>query len=58
LNHNQYVFCEKHSTINVVTAFTSDVINALEKKDLILSVFLDLPGKYSIQYYKPPYFTA
>ena len=42
LNNNQYGFREKHSTINVITALTGDVIKALENKDSVLSVFLDL----------------
>ena len=42
LNNNQYGFREKHSTINAITALTSDVIKALENKDSVLSVFLDL----------------
>ena len=42
LNNNQYGFREKHSTINAITALTSDVIKALEKKNSVLSVFLDL----------------
>ena len=33
LNSNQYDFREKHSTINAITALTSDVIQALENKD-------------------------
>ena len=33
LNSNQYGFREKHSTINAITALTSDVIQALENKD-------------------------
>ena len=41
LNNNEYCFREKHSTINVVTAFTSYVINALEKWP-VLSGFMDL----------------
>ena len=32
LNNNQYGFREKHSTINAITALTSDVIKALGKK--------------------------
>ena len=31
-NNNKYGFREKHSTINAMTALTSDVINALERK--------------------------
>ena len=42
LNNNQYGFREKHSTINATTALTGDVIKALENKDSVLSVFLDL----------------
>ena len=42
LNNNQYGFREKHSTINAITALTGDVIKALENKDSVLSVFLDL----------------
>ena len=42
LNNNQHGFREKHSTINAITALTSDVIKALENKDSVLSVFLDL----------------
>ena len=42
LNNNQYDFRKKHSTINAITALTSDVIKALENKDSVLSVFLDL----------------
>ena len=42
LINNQYGFREKHSTINAITALTGDVIKALENKDTVLSVFLDL----------------
>ena len=42
LKINQYSFREKHSTINAVTAFTSDVVMHLIKKDSIVSVILDL----------------
>ena len=42
LNNNQYGFREKYSTINAITALTSDVIKALENKDSVLSVFMDL----------------
>ena len=35
LNNNQYGFREKHSTINAITALTSDVIKALENKDSV-----------------------
>ena len=42
LNNNQYGFREKYSTINAITALTGDVIQALENKDSVLSVFLDL----------------
>ena len=42
LNNNQYGFREKHSTINAIIALTGDVITALENKDSVLSVFLDL----------------
>ena len=42
LNNNQNGFREKHSTINAITALTGDVIKALENKDSVLSVFLDL----------------
>ena len=42
LNNNQHGFREKHSTINAIPALTSNVIKALENKDSVLSVFLDL----------------
>ena len=42
LNNNQHGFREIHSTINAITSHTSDVIKALENKDSVLSVFLDL----------------
>ena len=47
LNNNQYGFREKHSTINAITALTSDVIKALENKDSVLSVFLDLSKAFN-----------
>ena len=40
LNNNQYYgFREKHSTINVVTASASDVVNAHEKRTKALVFF-------------------
>ena len=46
LNNNQYGFRDKYLTINAITALTSGVIKALENKDSVLSVFLDLSKAY------------
>ena len=48
LNNNQYGFRKKHSTINAITALTGDVIKALENKDSVLSVFLDLSNSIQL----------
>ena len=45
LKNNQYGYRDKHSIINVITVFASDVINAL-LKGLILSVFLNLRNAF------------
>ena len=39
LNNNQYGFREKHSTLNAITSFTSDVINSLGNKKTRSLVF-------------------
>ncbi len=39
---DQYGFRKKYSTINAITKCTVDTINALENKDSVLAVFLDL----------------
>ena len=41
------VFVKKHSTINVITALSSDVIKAIENKDSVLNVFLDLSKAFN-----------
>ena len=39
---NQYGFRPKHSTVDAVTKFTSDLMLSLDKKYSTLAVFLDL----------------
>ena len=45
-NNNQYGFHEKHSTINVITALTSDVMKAPKNEDSVLSVFVDFNNAF------------
>ena len=42
LNDNQYGFRPKHSTIDVVSKFTADIVSSLEKNMTTYAVFLDL----------------
>ena len=42
LYRNQFGFRSKHSTVDAVTKFTSDVLQSLDMKQHCLGVFLDL----------------
>ena len=42
LYESQYGFREKHSTVNAVTEFVSNVLKGFNKNDITLSIFLDL----------------
>ena len=42
LYRNQFGFRSKHSTVDAVTKFTSDVLKSLDRKQHCLGVFLDL----------------
>ena len=50
LNDNQYGFRDKHSTINAITALTTDVMKALARKRFGIVCIIMFTGVYPIIY--------